>query len=147
MMKVMVAETEQERNDVYNVRRQVFIIEQGVPEEIEVDDKEAESIHFIAYDKEQAVGAGRLRVEGLQGKAERVCVLSEQRGKGIGVEIMRGMERYCLENGLHTLKLNAQIQAESFYKRIGYTTVSDTFYDANILHVTMNKQLLKNTSK
>jgi len=76
-----------------------------------------------------------------------IALMGKQRGKGIGVEIMRGMERYCLENGLHTLKLNAQIQAESFYKRIGYTTVSDTFYDANILHVTMNKQLLKSTSK
>ncbi len=137
-----LAETDQEKSDVYSV----YLLSSS-PEEIEVDEKEAQSIHFIAYDGEQAVGAGRIRIEGSSAKAERVCVLSDQRGRGIGAEIMKEMERYSIENGLRTLKLNAQIQAEVFYKRLGYKTISDTFYDANILHVTMDKNLLKSTSK
>lgn len=141
MIEVRVATTEQELKDVYSVRRQVFVIEQKVPEDIEVDDKEAESIHFIVYDEKQPVGAGRLRIDGTTAKAERVCVLSEQRGRGLGAQTMSAMERYSQEKLLETLKLNAQIQAEVFYKRLGYETISDTFYDANILHVTMSKKL------
>ncbi|WP_280769372.1 GNAT family N-acetyltransferase [Salipaludibacillus daqingensis] len=138
-MEVKVAGTNQEKKDVYSVRRQVFIIEQRVPEDIEVDDKEEQSIHFIAYEEKTPVGAGRIRIDGSSAKAERVCVLADKRGKGIGAKIMVAMEHYSRENRLLSLKLNAQIQAEEFYKRLGYETVSDTFYDANILHVTMNK--------
>ncbi len=139
MIEVKVAGTNQEKKDVYSVRRQVFIIEQRVPEDIEVDDKEEQSIHFIAYEEKTPVGAGRIRIDGSSAKAERVCVLADKRGKGIGAKIMVAMEHYSRENRLLSLKLNAQIQAEEFYKRLGYETVSDTFYDANILHVTMNK--------
>ncbi|PYZ93334.1 GNAT family N-acetyltransferase [Salipaludibacillus keqinensis] len=141
MIRVEVAGTEQQLKDVYNIRRQVFIVEQGVPEEIEVDDQEKASIHFVAYEEERPVGAGRMRVMDLTAKAERVCVLSDDRSRGIGALIINKMEEVARENELELLKLNSQIQAEDFYKRLGYETVSDTFYDANILHVTMQKQL------
>ncbi|MGJ9383899.1 GNAT family N-acetyltransferase [Salipaludibacillus sp. CF4.18] len=141
MVQVLVARTVEELRDVYDVRRQVFIEEQGVPAEIEVDEKEKESIHLVAYHDNQPIGAGRLRLEENYGKAERVCILSEMRGKGLGAALMKEMEQVAREHGMDKLKLNAQTHAESFYKGIGYATVSDTFYDAGILHVTMEKKL------
>ncbi|RKL68839.1 GNAT family N-acetyltransferase [Salipaludibacillus neizhouensis] len=141
MVQVLVARTVEELRDVYDVRRQVFIEEQGVPAEIEVDEKEKESIHLVAYHDNQPIGAGRLRLEENYGKAERVCILAEMRGKGLGAALMKEMEQVARERGMDKLKLNAQTHAESFYKGNGYATVSDTFYDAGILHVTMEKKL------
>lgn len=141
MIQVQVARTEEELKDVYDVRRQVFIEEQGVPAEVEVDEKEKESIHLIAYYHNQPIGAGRLRLEEKYGKAERVCILATMRGKGLGATLMNEMEKVARDQGMDTLKLNAQTHAESFYKGNGYTTISDLFYDAGILHVTMEKKL------
>ncbi|WP_416151123.1 GNAT family N-acetyltransferase [Salipaludibacillus sp. HK11] len=141
MTLVKVAKTKEELKHVYDVRRKVFVVEQGVPEEVEVDEKEQQSIHFIAYKEECPVGAGRLRIHGSVAKAERVCVLSDERGKGVGADIMRKMEVYSKENNLQSLKLNAQIHAEPFYKSLNYSTISDSFYEANIPHVTMEKNL------
>ncbi|MDQ0253913.1 putative GNAT family N-acyltransferase [Evansella vedderi] len=140
-MEVRNATTEEELKDAYNVRRKVFIEEQQVPEEIEVDEHEAESIHFVAYDNGEAVGAGRLRVFEDYGKAERVCVLASHRKKGVGELIMSKMEERAQAEGKPVLKLNAQTHAEPFYKKIGYVTSSDLFYDAGIPHVAMKKEL------
>lgn len=141
MIEVKVAKTAQELKDVYYVRKTVFVKEQGVSPEIEIDEKEQESIHLIAYDGDKAVGAGRLRLEEKDGKAERVCVLPDKRGSGLGAQLMKEMEQVARDYGMNRLKLNAQVHAESFYQGIGYNTVSDTFYDAGILHVSMEKKL------
>lgn len=141
MTEARIALSEQELKDVYRVRREVFIDEQGVPEEVEVDDLEDQSVHFIAYEDTTPVGAGRFRMAEKDAKAERVCVLRSHRKKGIGALLMSEMEKTAKEKGLMKVKLNAQVHAEAFYLGIGYKTVSDTFYDAGILHVSMEKDV------
>ncbi|ADU30955.1 GNAT family N-acetyltransferase [Evansella cellulosilytica] len=141
-MDVRVVETEQEMKDAYAVRRTVFIEEQGVPEEMEIDAHEDEAVHFVAYnDKGAPVGAGRMRLFDDYGKAERICVVRSYRKKGVGDHLMKKLEEVALAKGKNELKLNAQTHAEQFYDRIGYETTSDTFYEAGIPHVTMRKQL------
>ncbi|SES39238.1 GNAT family N-acetyltransferase [Salipaludibacillus aurantiacus] len=141
MVEVRKAIEENELKDVYKVRREVFILEQGVPEEIEIDNKEKEAIHFIVYREGTPVGAGRLRIEGTTAKAERVCILKEVRRKGLGSLLMNEMEETAKAEGLTKFRLNAQVHAEPFYLETGYKTISDQFYDADILHVTMEKNL------
>lgn len=141
MIIVKTAETEKELADVFSVRRSVFINEQNVPESIEIDEKEDQSVHFIAYKDQLPVGAGRLRFSGNKGKAERVCVLSSLRNEGIGALIMEEMEQTAVQSGAAVMELNAQVQALSFYQGLGYETVSDLFYDAGIQHRTMEKNL------
>nr|WP_246593573.1 GNAT family N-acetyltransferase [Evansella tamaricis] len=127
--------------DAYSVRREVFIEEQRVPEEIEIDDFEKEATHFIVYDNQIPIGAARLRYQEDYGKAERVCVLGSYRKKGVGESLMAKMEDVAKQH-VDVMKLNAQTHAEPFYKRIGYKTYSDIFYDAGIPHVAMKKQLV-----
>ncbi|MGM7680930.1 GNAT family N-acetyltransferase [Cytobacillus sp. Hm23] len=140
-MKVKIATTNDEYNDALLVRRQVFIEEQQVSEEEEIDNLENEATHFVLYDHNQPIGAGRIRQLENTGKVERICVLSTSRKKGSGKMIMDKIEQYAIDQGIDKLKLNSQTHAEQFYKKLGYETVSEVFMDAGIPHVTMVKQL------
>jgi predicted GNAT family N-acyltransferase len=141
-MKVVFGNSEKLWNDAVSVRRAVFVEEQHVPEEEEIDEFENEATHFVLYDGERAVGAGRFRtIDGI-GKIERICVLSDYRNRGAGRLIMESIELFARENGIAKAKLNAQTHAERFYEKLGYKTVSDIFMDAGIPHITMIKQLL-----
>ncbi|GMB08966.1 putative GNAT family N-acyltransferase [Thermolongibacillus altinsuensis] len=128
-------------NDALFVRRKVFVEEQNVPVEEEIDQFENESVHFVVYDQDEPIAAGRFRtIEGI-GKIERICVLREHRQRGIGKLIMEKIEQFAREQGIQKAKLNAQTHAQPFYEKLGYETVSDVFLDAGIPHVTMVKQL------
>jgi predicted GNAT family N-acyltransferase len=141
-LEIKVVENKQQFNDALKVRREVFIDEQQVPEEEEIDQYEDICTHVVVYDEANPVAAGRLREydQGV-GKMERICVLSSYRGKGLGKIVMDKLEEISKEKGYSKLKLNAQTHAEGFYSKIGYETVSDIFMDAGIPHVTMVKNM------
>jgi predicted GNAT family N-acyltransferase len=140
-MKVVFGNNEMLWNDAVTVRRKVFVEEQQVPEEEEIDQFESESTHFVLYDEGLPVGAGRFRtIDGI-GKIERICVLPHYRSRGAGRLIMESIEQFAKEKGIAKAKLNAQTHAEHFYQKLGYETVSDIFMDAGIPHVTMVKEL------
>lgn len=141
MIQVQIAKSEQDMEKVYSVRRKVFIEEQQVPESIEIDEKEEQSIHFLATADGKPVGAGRLRIEGTKSKAERVCVLPDFRRSGVGALLMEEMEQFSKKQALKEIVLNAQTHAIPFYKRIGYEVTSELFYDAGIEHRSMSKSL------
>ncbi|WP_297990278.1 GNAT family N-acetyltransferase [Anoxybacillus sp.] len=126
--------------DALLVRRAVFIDEQGVSEEEEIDAFERESVHFVLYDDDKPIAAGRFRTIDGVGKIERICVLPSYRGRGIGKQMMEAIEQYAKQH-VTKVKLNAQTHAEPFYKQLGYETVSDVFLDAGIPHVTMVKTI------
>lgn len=139
-MEVKQVSTKEQLEDAYTVRRTVFVHEQQVPEEEEIDQFEDESTHVVLYDNQEPVGAGRVRVLDGIGKLERICVLSTSRQKGAGKLIVDKLEDVATAQGVSKLKLNAQTHAIPFYERLGYETVSDVFMDAGIPHVTMIKQ-------
>lgn len=140
-MNIKIVDTALEKEHAFLVRTTVFVEEQKVPQEEELDIHDENAIHFIGYFDSQPIAAGRLRfVEGY-GKLERICVLKEFRGKSIGKAIIEVMENVIREEGYSKAKLNAQSHAEAFYKKLGYQTVSDEFMDAGIPHVTMIKEL------
>ncbi|WP_186576023.1 GNAT family N-acetyltransferase [Aquibacillus kalidii] len=138
-MKIMIVDTDKIQQDAYYVRKTVFVEEQKVPPELEIDELENEAIHFVGYEDNRPVAASRLRLVDGYGKLERVCVLKEFRGKSLGKQLMKEMEVEISRRGLAKAKLNAQTHAEAFYKSIGYETISDEFMDAGIPHVTMQK--------
>lgn len=138
-MKVIVAQTDKEMADAFSIRRTVFVDEQNVPLEEEVDQFEKDSVHFVLYDQNKAVGAGRYRVVDHYGKVERICILKSSRKGGAGKTLMNAIETYALEHQSTKLKLNAQIQAIPFYEKLGYKAVSEEFLDAGIPHRTMIK--------
>lgn len=140
-MEVRVVDTEKERNDAFHVRHTVFVEEQNVPAELEIDEHEDKAIHFVAYDQNSPVAAGRFRVLSERAKVERICVLHDYRGTGLGFLLMNAIENHAKLLRLKGAKLNAQISALGFYEKLGYRIVSEEFMDAGIPHVTMIKDL------
>ncbi|EIT84639.1 GNAT family acetyltransferase [Fictibacillus macauensis ZFHKF-1] len=139
----IISTTDDAYLDALAVRKQVFVKEQGVDETLEIDDREAESRHFVLYtNTNQPFGAARLRPIEDGGKVERVCIIKEARGLGYGEQLMQAMEEEGRRMHLSSLTLYAQVQAEGFYKKLGYLTLStEPFLDAGIWHVSMRKTL------
>lgn len=140
-MAVKIVKNEQELKDAYSVRKTVFVDEQHVPVEEEIDQYEKDATHFVLYHDHTPVGAGRFRILDHYGKVERICVLKEARKHGSGKEIMLEIEQFALAQGLHQLKLNAQTHAIPFYVGLGYEVVSEEFLDAGMPHKAMMKKI------
>jgi len=144
-MKWEIVTTEAQLQQAKTIRHRVFVMEQGVSEELEHDEYDklsAQCTHILLYEGNEAVGTGRIRkVNEEVGKLERICVLNEVRGKGAGAVIMQALESIASEQGLHVTKLGAQLQAKGFYEKLGYEICSDLFMDAGIEHVLMRKKL------
>ncbi|GGM24612.1 N-acetyltransferase [Paraliobacillus quinghaiensis] len=145
-MKIVQALNDKELQDAYTVRHHVFVEGQGVPAELERDDLDVEAHHFVGYLDNKPVAAGRVRIVDHYGKFERICVLEAYRGKSLGKELMLAIEEALVAKDIRRAKLNAQTHAESFYQALGYQTISNTFLDAGMPHVTMEKKLIAKTS-
>lgn len=140
-MHVIQAKAEEQLRDAYAIRKKVFVEEQHVPIEIELDEHDANSSHFVLYDGDLPVGAGRFRIIDGIGKVERICILPAYRGKGAGLKIMQKMEEFARSLHIEELVLNSQTSAIPFYKKQGYVIVSEEFFDAGIPHRTMKKTI------
>lgn len=140
-MTVTIIDSDKTLQTAFDIRKQVFVEEQHVPMEIEIDEYEDEAIHFICSDGEKYVGASRLRFVDDYGKLERICVLQEARGKHFGKDLIAAMEEEIIRQNIKEVRLHAQTRAVSLYESVGYDVVSDEFMDANIPHVEMMKKL------
>lgn len=141
-MDIKIVTNEEELQQAYQVRKIVFVDEQKVTVEEEIDHLEEESTHFLVMNEnDEPIGAGRFRIVDNYGKVERICVLPQARSTGVGRSLMEAIEQHALSQGLEITKLNAQVQAIPFYKSLGYGIISEEFLDAGIPHQTMKKRL------
>jgi predicted GNAT family N-acyltransferase len=142
LFEVRFATSDLEHEDAFSVRRKVFVEEQGVPLDLELDHLDKTAAHFVIYSSEVPIGAGRFREinDGI-GKVERVCVLGEYRGKHLGNLIMHALEEHAKATGMHKIILNAQSYAVPFYEKLGYVITSPEFMDADIPHRAMEKSI------
>lgn len=140
-MEAIRAKTKEQLDEIYRIRHIVFVDEQGVDAEREFDEHEEAAVHLLIKHEGVPAGAGRLReVDGVA-KLERICVLEPYRNHGVGRAVMQALEALAKERGLTKAKLHAQTQAEPFYRKLGYETVSDIFLEEGIPHVVMVKRL------
>jgi len=124
------------------LRRVVFIEEQGVSEEDEVDGLDGDAIHLLAYDGDTPVGTARLLVKGPVGKIGRVCVLPVARGTGLGAALIRAaLDVLRKEPGVVEAYLGSQSHATGFYEKLGFAVEGDEFLDAGIPHRHMRRAL------
>ena len=121
-----------------NIRYQVFVDEQKVPIELEIDDDDPLAAHILCIVDGQPVGTGRILLDGHIG---RLAVLHANRKQGYGNKILEHLELIAQENELAEVFLNAQVTAIPFYEKRGYMIISDVFDDAGIPHQTMRKTL------
>lgn len=149
---VRLARISTDCDDVFAVRHAVFVIEQGVPVSLERDEHDDVADHFIAYDGDRAVGAGRLVVEpagfegtdpglGPVGHLGRLAVRAEARGARLGVALVQAIEAQARERGLAVMVLSSQTYAISFYERLGYVAHGPEFDDAGLAHRWMARRL------
>ncbi|NOY00476.1 MAG: GNAT family N-acetyltransferase [Verrucomicrobia bacterium] len=126
--------------DLLAVRHEVFVIEQKVPEELEIDGLDGECEHVLAEDVVgKVIGTARLLPEGRIG---RVAVLRSWRRCGVGAALMRKLEGEAVRKGMSKLELHAQSSQIPFYEKIGYIMVEgEEFLDAGIAHRLMEKKL------
>jgi predicted GNAT family N-acyltransferase len=117
------------------IRREVFVLEQGIPESDEWDHEDATSVHVLATLNREPVGTGRLNAAG---KIGRIAVLPGLRGRGIGTLILGRLLEEARRLGIREPFLHAQVQAVSFYERLGFARKGDVFDEAGIPHVRMS---------
>ena len=117
------------------LRRVVFIEEQGVSPQDEMDGRDGAARHLLARLDGAPIGTARLLTEGAVGKIGRVCVRAEARGKGVGVALIRAaVEIFRSEPGVQKVKLGAQTHAMGFYAALGFEAVGEVYQDAGIPH-------------
>lgn len=141
-MAISIIETRWDEHEtaLRNLRQNVFINEQRVPEELEWDGEDSVAIHFLALDAEQQpVGCIRLLPTG---QISRLCVLSEQRNNGVGSSLLVAAEETARSNRMEEIFLHAQTHATSFYEAAGFSVSGGIFMDANIPHRQMFKPLI-----
>ncbi|MBN1539331.1 MAG: GNAT family N-acetyltransferase [Candidatus Thermoplasmatota archaeon] len=119
------------------IRRKVFIEEQNVTPELEYDDHESDSVHYILTRNSTPIGCARYRRVGNSVKLERVALLKEERGKGYGRSIMDRMLEEVLPLEPETVYLHSQTAVAGFYEKCGFTTCNGVFKEADIDHVKM----------
>jgi predicted GNAT family N-acyltransferase len=153
MSQVRLAREAVEVAEAYAIRSEVFVGEQGVPVDLELDDLDGAADHFLAYDDAGLpVGAGRLVIEapGFEGAPDstepvghlgRLAVLGVARGSGLGIALVAAIERRAVERGLALVALSAQTHAVGFYERLGYAAHGPEFDDAGLPHRWMTRRL------
>ena len=123
---------------VFELRHEVFVVGQDVPEELERDELDAVSDHAVALVDGRVVGTGRLLPDGTIG---RMAVSSSVRGQGIGAAVLGVLEQRARERGLTAVELHAQVHALGFYDRYGYVPYTEVYLEAGIEHRSMRKEL------
>lgn len=123
------------------LRRVVFIDEQGVSEADERDDLDPECLHLLASMGSRTVGTARIHVTDNIAKIGRVCALSEQRGTGLGAALIRECLAVAKNQGAIKAKLGAQTHAIGFYEALGFTAFGPVYDDAGIDHRDMVQDL------
>jgi len=141
-IEIRVSDWPPAREEAQRVRFTVFVDEQRVPPELEMDEHDAVSIHALAYTKiggtPRAVGTGRLLPDGHIG---RMAVLKEWRGRGVGRELLRALMQRARERGDREVVLAAQVQAMPFYAAEGFKPEGPVYVEAGIDHQDMRCRL------
>jgi predicted GNAT family N-acyltransferase len=145
-MKCLPITTKDSLREALNIRMKVFVEEQGVPRDLELDEYDetpSSCRHFIVGDDSGPIATGRWKeYEPGVAKMQRIAVLQPYRGMGVGRLLLQGMEEDARRSGYTESLLDAQCTAEAFYEKLGYVTEStEPFLDADILHVRMRKNL------
>ena len=138
MVDIRVVSSKEDIAQCLRLRRLVFIEEQQVPEDEEVDGDDDHCTHILARVDGIAMGAARFQYIDGKAKIQRVCVLKEARGTGLGAQLMRGiLETIKTEGKVETAVLGSQTHALAFYEKLGFSAFGDEYLDAGILHQDM----------
>jgi len=138
-IRINVADWGTDKKQLSTIRRLVFIEEQNVPEEMEWDEFDVSSIHFLVTLKDQAIACARLKRDGQIG---RMAVLEKYRNQQVGSNLLQFILELASKQGINPVYLHAQVSAIPFYEKLDFVSRGDIFYEANIPHREMLKNVL-----
>ena len=138
-LNIITGDWDSLRDHAQSLRVEVFVVEQGVPVELEWDEADEVSTHAVAYDEAgQVIATGRLLPDGHIG---RMAVRKSARGQGIGSEVLAALLQEAKHRQFHVLVLHAQTHAVDFYTKHGFQIEGDEFLEAGIPHRRMTLKL------
>jgi predicted GNAT family N-acyltransferase len=131
-----------ESQDAFEVRRQVFVREQGIPEDLVFDGHDREALHMVVKDGEKVIGSARVQfLADNQAKLERMAILKRYRRKGVGREMLLFLDAVWKDKQVQQVIIHAQLEVAPFYKLCGFDELGLPFREAGIKHIRMRKQL------
>ena len=137
-MEILLKSWKEAQADAFLVREEVFIQEQGVPAELELDEFDSSAAHVLAYQDTHCIGTGRLvNLSAKQAQIGRMAVLANFRGSGIGSRILKSLVELADIQGAKTIILHSQVAAIPFYERMGFISDGPTYDEAGIPHRNM----------
>jgi predicted GNAT family N-acyltransferase len=141
-LNYMLVTSDSELEGAFAVRRQVFVEEQSIPEDIELDEHDREALHMVVKDGDRVIGTARvLFLSTRLAKIERMAILQPFRRRGIGKGIISFLSKELKNRQVEQVILHAQYAVVDFYKSCGFEETGSPFWEAGIKHIKMQKQL------
>jgi predicted GNAT family N-acyltransferase len=136
-----VAANSSEIDEALELRRRVFVGQQGVTLDADRDGLDPTALHLVAVDDGRVIGTCRLVFDGPLARLGRMAVEDDYRGRGLGAAILTEAEQQARAAGSERIRLHAQIAARSLYERGGFVVQGQEFMEEGIPHLTMEKPL------
>ena len=138
-VRIRILDWDEARDLALALRTQVFVDEQHVPMELELDGLDEGARHAVAVDDNgEVVGTARILPTG---KIGRMAVRRDRRSMGVGAALVEALVGEARRTGIRELVLDAQCHAIGFYERFGFVAEGSTFFDAGIQHRRMRRRL------
>jgi predicted GNAT family N-acyltransferase len=141
VIEVRLAADSSELDEALELRRRVFVGQQGVTLEADRDGLDPEATHVVAVDAGRVVGTCRLVFEDGLARLGRMAVADSWRGRGLGAAVLAEAEAQARSAGATRIRLHAQLAARSLYERGGFECKGEEFMEEGIPHLTMEKRL------
>jgi predicted GNAT family N-acyltransferase len=138
---IRVAANSSEIDEALELRRRVFVGQQGVTLDADRDGLDPTALHLVAVDDGRVIGTCRLVFDGPLARLGRMAVEDDYRGRGLGAAILTEAEQQARAAGSERIRLHAQIAARSLYERGGFVVQGQEFMEEGIPHLTMEKPL------
>ena len=140
-MEVREARDDAERTAAMRIRHEVFVVEQDVPEELEVDGRDGEATHLVAVRDGEVLATCRLIHAGDTVSLGRLAVGTRARRQGVAGRLLQAAEAWARAQGARRVALSAQTYAIGLYRTAGYAPLGEPFMEAGIEHIDMELPL------
>lgn len=141
MVEIFRVKTDREMQIAHDIRTEVFVGEQGVPAELEMDGLDGEAVHVLAFVDGMPAGCARMLLAGEEAKIGRVAVKKNMRRYGIGTGLCKLLISIAKDNGVRKIHIGSQLTAVDFYLTLGFEKQGDVYMEAGIAHIKMLKSI------
>lgn len=140
-LKIKSVKNNKDLEKVFRIREIVFIKEQKVPKNIEIDEFDKIVKHFIVLYENKSIGCARIRFVDKKAKLERIALLKNYRGKGFGKIVTKYLVKYCKKKNVKEIFMHSQYHLKDFYRKLGFKQRRKAFLEAGIKHIQMYQKI------